>query len=163
MKPTPYNPDAPINARQRSKNALARISSGDPVRTFSPWELEELRLDFLLLPSPRAERFVTLIDQADAAADLEMNVSAALDAADLEGLKEKIDNARDEINGELDRETEDDLGDRLLTAMDHAQTKAAVLKWYSERIKAIREEVTEHLDKLHAHAVDADSALSDIS
>jgi hypothetical protein len=172
MKTAPYNPDARINAKARSANASDTRAKGveyhdDAVRTFSAWELAELRLDLLALPdSLRRDRFLTLIDIAEGAEGFSNAVSDALSGdADLEGLEQKITAAEDNMRAELDPDTSlDDLGERLLTVpgAELDKIKPVVAKWYGEQLERIRKELTQQIGALNTWRVDAQKALESI-
>lgn len=160
-----YNPDAKISADQRKKNAeAARARSGehaDAVRTFSPWELEELRMDLLALSSPRADRFITLIDAHDASLDFAQTVSAALDGAELDGLGDVVDKVEEDIHEEIDHECSDQI-DELLS--DHPEATQAQLLglfkvWHAEECKRLKLEVSRALGPITRAIETAKSAL----
>lgn len=154
-KPKPalaFNPDAPINSTQRSKNALPRVTDFDPVRSFNRWELDELRADILgLADTLRRDRLITLIDAFTDAEDYRAEVQAALDAAELDRLVDKVTEAEEAIHGELARDSSDDEIDELLT--DHPGATPAQLRdhfkvWHAEEISRLKKEVTEALKPL---------------
>jgi hypothetical protein len=149
-----YNPDAKISAEQRKKNAEATHARGlskfaDAVRSFSPWELEELRMDMLSLPTLRAERFTTLIDEHQAAADFRDAVAAALDGVDLEGLKDAVSGAEDNLHAELsskDDEINELLQDR--PELTPAELVTAFRLWHDKEITRLKSEITTEISKL---------------
>lgn len=149
---TVYNPDAPINAEQRKKNAEAAGQRGgqhaDAVRSFSPWELDELRMDLLLLPTERAARFITLIDEHEAAQDFRQHVSAALDGAGLESLAEAITEAEDSLKPSNVSEKIKEILDDNPKATP-AELVVFFTEFYDEQIDDIHKDITDSFRKLH--------------
>jgi len=146
-----YNPDAPINAAQRSKNALARVVDVDPVRTFSPQELEDLRFD-LLSPKDtlRRDRLIALIDTHDASQDFRDAVSSALDEADLETLADAVTEAGDSLASEIKSEWEDRLTEELadLSKPTPADLVSAFKVWHAAELKRIADDAVDTFKKL---------------
>ena len=168
-KPKPsstYNPDAKINAEQRKKNAEAIHARGyaphaDAVRSFSPWELEDLRMDLLKQPTIRAERFVTLIDEHQAAGAFRDAVAAALDGAALEDLKDVISGAEDNLHAELS--AKDDEINELLSDQPEQSTAelcTAFRLWYDKELTRLKAEVTAEINRLSERAEAAREALA---
>jgi hypothetical protein len=172
---TPPGPDSRTTQKERDARSfrLSAVETDDPVRSFSPQELDDLRQRMSgILANGKgstqlyAARMITLIDQHERALDLETNIDNALSGdADLEGLEQKITDAEDGIRAELDADTSlDDLGERLLTVpgAELDKIKPVVAEWYGEQLDRIRKEVTEQLGALHAWRVDAQNAVESI-
>jgi ElaB/YqjD/DUF883 family membrane-anchored ribosome-binding protein len=166
MPPAIYNPVAKGRLARRTLEAArgkATAVFADAVRQFSPWELEELRLDLMRLNTLRADRFVALIDSYHAAADYSQHVQGAIEAADLEGLADDVSSAEDNLLSEL--KAKDDEINELLSdnpESSPAELCAAFRAWHDLELKRLRKVITEELSEISGAVDEAKTALDAI-